>query len=269
MSAPSDLVTLAALKRWLAIASSDDDDVLAQLVTDTSRAIASLLSRPALLPTSVTEVLDGTGQASLMLRCWPVTAIASCTIDGNPLAAATATGAGYMLDVADPAPPGRMQRLSLRGMRFPRGVQNVAVTYTAGYGVCGEAATVPSAAPFTIAAQAPFGAFAGDMGVVSSAGQTLSCVGLGVLSAGQYAIDGGIYTFSPADAGTRVGLNYGFVPADLSRACLEWAADRYLYRGRIGQASRSLGGQETTSFIVRDMPATVATLLQPYRQVVA
>ena len=270
MSAPSDLVTLADLKRWLLIASSDDDDVLTALVTATSRAVVSLLGRPALLPSVGTDVFDGADQGAVMLRRWPVTGVASCTVGGSsfgPAASGTDT-AGFLLDVADPAPPGRMQRLALRGARFCRGVQNVAVTYTAGYGIFGEAAIVPSAAPFTVMPAAPYGAFASDMGVAYANGGTMTSNGGGVLAAGQYAVETGIYTFAAADAGANVGLSYGYVPADLARACLEWAADRYSYRGRIGQASRSLGGQETTSFIVKDMPAVVATLLQPYRQVV-
>ena len=270
MPAPTDLVTVADLKRWLQITSSDDDDVLAGLVTATSRAVASLLARPTLLPSQGTDVFDGAGQAAVMLRRWPVTNVASCTIGAVAFgpAIAGAEAAGFLLDVADPAPPGRMQRLALRGARFGRGLQNVAVTYTAGYGIFGEAATVPSVSPFTVTAGAPYGAFASDMGVSYAAGGPMTSIGAGVLAAGQYGVTGGVYTFAAADAGAQVSLGYGYVPADLARASLEWAADRYSYRGRIGQASRSLGGQETTSFIVRDMPASVATLLQPYRQVV-
>jgi hypothetical protein len=269
MSTPSDLVTLAELKRWLLVTSSDDDDVLTGLITDTSRAVASLLARPSLLPLVGTDVFDGTGQSALMLRRWPVISIASCTVGGVVYGPASAPGVGgapgFVLDSADPAPPGRMQRLALRGARFVPGVQNVAVTYTAGYGIFEEAATVPSVAPFVITAAAPYGAFASDMGVSYANGPAMTA---GAVAFGQYTVAAGAYTFAAADAGAAVTLNYGYVPADLARACLDWAADRYSYRGRIGQASRSLGGQETTSFIVKDMPAAVATLLQPYRQVV-
>ena len=264
----ADLVALADLKRWLAISSSDDDDVLATLAADTSRAVAALLARPTLLPSVGTDVFDGTGQRALMLRRWPVTAVASCLVDGVAYGPALGTSTGFVLDAADPAPPGRMARLALRGARFRQGLGNVAVTYTAGYGVFGELATVPVTAPFAIAAAAPYGAFATDLGVGYAGGAALASSGTGVLAPGQYTVANGVYAFAAGDAGAAVALNYGYVPADLARAALEWAADRYSSRGRIGQASRSLGGQETTSFIVRDMPAVVATLLQPYRQVV-
>jgi hypothetical protein len=64
-------------------------------------------------------------------------------------------------------------------------------------------------------------------------------------SSGQYAVVNGVYSFAPADAGSTVLLTYGYVPADLASCCMDWAAERYAYRSRIGQHSKSLGGQET------------------------
>ena len=69
------------------------------------------------------------------------------------------------------------------------------------------------------------------------------------------------------DAGANVTLSYGYVPADLARAALEWVADRYASRTRIGQSAKTLGGQETTSFVVKAMPDVVDRLLRPYRRV--
>jgi hypothetical protein len=81
-------------------------------------------------------------------------------------------------------------------------------------------------------------------------------------------VETGIYTFSAADAGAAVVLTYGYIPADLGFCCLDWAAELYSYRSRIGQRSKSLGGQETLSFIVKDVPDFVATALQPFKRVV-
>lgn len=86
--------------------------------------------------------------------------------------------------------------------------------------------------------------------------------------AGQYVVSGGVYSFSPDDAGANVQLTYGYMPADLAACCIDWVAERYAYRSRIGQHSKSLGGQETMTFIVKDMPDFVAARLQPYRRVV-
>ena len=78
----------------------------------------------------------------------------------------------------------------------------------------------------------------------------------------------GVSTPSPtASAGAAIALSYGYVPADLARACLEWVADRYVSRSRIGVSAKTLGGQETASFVVKAMPDVVSRLLQPYRRV--
>jgi hypothetical protein len=74
------------------------------------------------------------------------------------------------------------------------------------------------------------------------------------------------YQFSPADAGQGIYLNYDFVPYDVEQACIEVAAERYRYRSRIGQASQSLGGQETASYLVKDaLTAAIKQRLDPYR----
>ena len=136
---------------------------------------------------------------------------------------------------------------------FPRGMQNVCVTYRAGYEVLAESSVVPGIAPFAVAALAPYGAWQGDTGV---AGASTA-----------YAATNGLYTFGAADAGATVALSYAYVPAALARAACEWVADRYAARTRIGQSAKTLGGQETTSFIVKAMPDVVDRLLQPYRRV--
>lgn len=256
MSAPADLASLADCKAWLGLTSSADDAVLAELITAVSRAILADLGRPVLLPSLVGETLDGHGGSSLVLRHWPASAIVSLTLDGVAIAPATAPGqAGFVLDAPEAAPPGAMQRLHMRGAVFPHGAQTILVTYRAGYEIRAEPAAVPATAPFVVTAQAPFGAWALDTGVTGASAP--------------YGVAGGVYTFDPADAGASVALSYGYVPADLARATCEWVADRYAARTRIGQSAKTLGGQETTSFIVKAMPDVVDRLLRPYRRVAA
>ncbi len=160
---------------------------------------------------------------------------------------------GTVLDAADPAPPGTMQRVSLRGGRFAPGTGNVALTYRAGYEILGETASVPTSAPYTVSASAPFGRWSLDTGVAGAPGP--------------YTAAGGVYTFTAQAAGAAVALSYGYVPADLARAALDWVADRYAARSRIGQSAKTLGGQETVSFVVKAVPDSVSRLLQPYRRV--
>ncbi len=273
MASSFDLVTLTDLKTWLEVEGTQDDDLLSLLISQVSRAILTFIDRPSILSTTYTDVIDGGNDTSVMLRYWPVNAVASCVVDGvaigaaPPLVAGAPAQRGYILDSADTTPPGRMQRLSLRYALFHEGLQNIIISYFAGYQIGGEACAVPAAAPFMIAAQAPYGAFASDGGVAYEDGAPLTAVASNP-GAGQYTVSGGVYTFAAADAGAAVRLTYGYIPHDLALAAKEWAAERYAYHARIGQASKSLGGQETVSFIVKDIPDFVATILQPYRRVV-
>jgi len=273
MASPFDLVSLTDLKAWLDVAGTDDDVLLAQLITQISRAILNVLDRPSILPGSYTETLDGGNNTAITLRQWPVNTILTCSINGAPLPpsppleAGAGSQMGYVLEPPDVAPPGCMQRLSLRRRIFTRGVQNVTISYSAGYQINGENAIVPANAPYIIAALAPYGDWGSDGGVTYANGASLASVTVNP-TVGQYVVASGVYTFASADAGAAVQLTYGYVPADLAVCCIDWAAERYTYRSRIGQQSKSLGGQETMAFIVKDIPDFVASLLQPYRRVV-
>ena len=178
---------------------------------------------------------------------------------------------GYVLEQSDDAPPGAMQQLFLRGPhRFHKGRQNVVVSYRAGYEIVGEAWKVPSVAPLTIVALAPYGGWAVDTGVAYAGGAALTAVA-GAPALGQYSVDptSGTYTFAAADAGKAVTLSYGYIPADLEQCALEWVAERYKYKDRIGMTSKSLGGQETTAYKNKAVPDFVAQTLINFRRVIA
>ncbi len=274
MASPYDLANLADLKTWLDIAGDDDDLLLSQLITQLSRAILNILDRPVIIPATYSETYDGGNELSIALRQWLINAILSCSINGvvvpqaPPLVEGVSYQFGYVLDDSDVAPPGRMQRLSLRRRRFSRGLQNVAVSYSAGYQITGESAVAPAGPPYTLSPLSPYGDWANDGGVTYADGDPLTRVADNP-AVGQYSVSGGVYTFSGANSGAALSLTYGYVPADLAVCCLDWAAERYSYRSRIGQQSKSLGGQETMSFLVKNVPDFVMAALQPYRRVVA
>ena len=56
-------------------------------------------------------------------------------------------------------------------------------------------------------------------------------------SQGQYNVSSGVYAFAAADAGAAVLISYGFIPAAINNACIEWVAERYRYRTRVGQSA--------------------------------
>jgi hypothetical protein len=267
-----DLVQLATAKAWLGVTTSDDDALLATLISQISRAIYNNINRSFVLPRSVIESYDGHGGDALQLRNWPVGAISSLTVNGLAIPPASGPGpaAGYVLEATDDDPPGAMQQIFLRGAyRFYKGRQNVAVAYRAGYEIVGEAQTAPANAPFTLAALAPYGGFAVDSGVRYASGGQLIPVAANP-AAGQYTVDAnGTYGLSAADAGANLLISYGYIPADLTQCALEWVAERYRYKDRIGVASKSLGGQETASFRLEPIPAFVAQSLKNFRRVIA
>jgi hypothetical protein len=271
MPSPNDLTTLASLKAWLGITSTNDDALLSSLITHVSSAILNDLGRGTILPTIYNEVHDGGGERSIVLRQWPACQLLDVSVDGVPIAIgpnrspSAPRALTAILDAPDPAPPGRMQRVSLLGGLYPNGDQNIAVTYRAGYEITAEPATVPFTAPYTVNALQAYGSWQTDGGVSYANGTALTSSPTPV--AGAYNVQNSLYTFAAADAGASVVLRYGFIPSDLSRACQDWTAERYAYRARIGQSSKSLGGQETAAFIVKDIPDFVSRLLQPYRRV--
>ncbi len=268
--AQGDLISLAQLKAHLGVQSTGDDLVLASLISQISRAISTYLNRPFIWPRNVADVFDGNGRDRIQLRHWPVVAVTSVSIDGRGLPQAlTETGDGWTIESGDDEPPGAMQMLMLRGGRFSRGWQNVTIAYRAGYQVRNEVAIAPSVAPLLIATNQPYGAYACDCGVTYANGQALDLVAANP-SQGQYALDGaGGYWFSSADGGQNLLLNYGYVPLDLANCALEWAADRYRYRERIAMTSKSLGGQETTSFRITAVPEFVSMALRGFARVIA
>lgn len=104
---------------------ADAQDELQYLVTACSQAAASFCSR-TFITQSYTEARNGTGTSSIVLRESPVTAVSSVYIGTHSVqAGAPGGGVGYLLD------DGILYLLS--GSPFPRGIQNVVVSYTAGY----------------------------------------------------------------------------------------------------------------------------------------
>jgi Phage gp6-like head-tail connector protein len=126
--ASGDLTTLSDVKAWLQTGQNafptTDDALLTRLITAVSQYIQTWLNR-RLAMTDYLEVRDGTGGYKLQFACFPVVGVLSLTIDGQPVPGAPSTlAAGYSFSST---------QLSVRGYRFNRGIQNIAVIYTAGY----------------------------------------------------------------------------------------------------------------------------------------
>ncbi len=271
----SDLAALADVKTWLSGSSgigTSDDALIARLITDVSGAITAYLGRPSLTPRAYMERLDGNDKSRLFLRHYPALQVISLLIDTIAVPAASLTpdappGRGYLLEAWDGLPPGRPQALDVFRAFYRKGRQNIVVDYTAGYAVENEAASVPAApGPYNVSVAAPFGPWASDAGVTYDNGSALVAVP-GAPGAGEYNVTSGVYSFAAADAGAGVLVSYGFIPAAINNACIEWVAERYRYRTRIGQSAQTVAGQQTASYSLKDIPDFVRASLDPYRSV--
>jgi hypothetical protein len=74
---------------------------------------------------ALTETYDGNDSDRLLPHQFPIITVTGVTVDGIPIPQATSpTTAGFLWD---------SRRILLRGYRFNCGVQNVQLTYAAGY----------------------------------------------------------------------------------------------------------------------------------------
>lgn len=285
------LTTLANVKQYIYGAgqtATTDDKYLQQTLNQLSGAILDYIQRPVLFKKQYTERRDGVGNTSMTLRNYPVLSVSSLTVAGSltgsygfasgtqTIPAASSIGqAGYIIDLWDGTIADNPHRITLNGYCFPRGKNNVQVVYTAGYSLT-ESYTISSATTSSGAAGLdkytalqPYGTWGQDDGVVyASSGSSLTSLPSSTSSvptAGQYVVTNGVYQFSGADNGLAVNISYSYIPSALEQACIQWVAERYSYKSRIGQRSKSLGGNETASYDLKAMPDFVALMVNPYR----
>jgi len=127
-TAPDDLCTVAEIKAWLPNQGNNDDATLQSLISNASLQILQYIDRPHILASvlgPLTEIYDGNDSDRLLPRQFPVIAVTAVSVDNVPIQqAASPITAGFLWDA---------RRILLRGFRFCRGVQNVQLSYTAGY----------------------------------------------------------------------------------------------------------------------------------------
>jgi hypothetical protein len=127
-AAPDDLCTVADLAAWLPNYNHNDDTNLQNLITYGSLQVLTYLNRGHILAFvigALNETYDGNDSDRLLPHYFPIISVTSVSIDGvNVTQSAAPTLSGYVWD---------SRRILLRGFTFCRGVQNVQISYTAGY----------------------------------------------------------------------------------------------------------------------------------------
>lgn len=265
-----DLTVLPRVQLWLPNAGTAANPLLSSIIIpDASRTIVNLLNRDRIHYWTHIRTFDGVGNYQIVLPDYPVISITSvqmgaAMIQPAPLPAAPSTnsfgGYGYRFVPWNGYLPGSPSVVEMVNGRFQRGVQNIVVTYQAGYVVQNEPFTIPSGAgPHLYTVTQQFGIWAVDNGVTySDTGAALTPTTTSPPPVGTYnppadppaTLAGlGQYTFSTSDAGRTVLIDYSFIPPDLEAACIQLASETYSYRDRIGQMDKTLGGQETIRYL--------------------
>lgn len=122
------LTTLAAVKQYLQIEQSDTSaDLLLQRMIDAASATIENYCSRTFLSASYTEVFDGNGNRKMALSNFPVINVSSVVVNGQSIPLrSTPTGVGYTFNDIT---------VKLVGYRFDDGMDNVAITYTAGLAI--------------------------------------------------------------------------------------------------------------------------------------
>jgi hypothetical protein len=124
---PDDFCTVADLQAWLP-GLTNTDAALQGLITNGSAQILQYLSRAHILADAIgdlTETYDGNGADRLLPHFYPIISVTAVSVDGASLPVSSAPFVpGFLFD---------KRRVMLRGFRFNRGLQNIVLTYTAGY----------------------------------------------------------------------------------------------------------------------------------------
>lgn len=218
---------------WLGISNAAETPTIQELVTDVSEYILDRTGRSTLnsiLPFN--ETYDGSGSQRQYVKNAPILQILSLSINGRKQAPSTAYGiAGYLIDQD-------RKSISLRGGGngsgtfstttygnwgpfFCKGIQNVSVSYLAGYSLMPAEPAVIPATPFQVTV-------ANNVQFVLDMGVTYQQTGIALVpvasnpAQGQYSVSSaGVYTFNSGDQGLKIVISYGYngAPEDLQVAC--------------------------------------------------
>lgn len=279
---PRDLVTLSDAMAWLGVTNASEDVTVQDLITNVSLDFLRYTGRGTLnsiLPFN--ETYDGSGSQRQFLKNGPILQVVSLSINGRQQAPSTSFGvAGYLIDQD-------RKSLSLRGGStgsgsfstttyggwgpfFRKGIENIAVSYFAGYSLMpAEPQQIPaSPGPYTVtvtnAAQ-----FVIDMGV------TYQQTGIALVpvasspAQGQYTVtSAGQYTFNAADASLKIVISYGYngAPEDLQVACKRVLSLRYKRKPQEDLKSKIMAEGGTAVFQSWEFPLEIKRTLDNYKR---
>lgn len=260
------LTDLATIKDWLGITGANSDSILTHILDAASQFALNYMNRDGFAATTYTENFKGNGKDAMLLHNWPLISVSSVGINGravlaSPIGNNGLPGSGYTISDPRQAP----QAVILHGSYFDLGAP-CRVVYRAGFEDVEVQTLVNNSGTVSVASFSK-GHWTSNVGV------TLDGVAAIKVNAspsvGQYAVDSwGTYSFNVSDAGKVAAITYGYCPSDVSFGVMEIIGEWFKRKDRIGVLSKTLGGQETVSFLASDLNASVRSSLQPYRSVI-
>jgi hypothetical protein len=271
MANPRDLANLIDIKAFIVpglASTTASDAVLAALISGVSRAIESYLGRE-LMAQTWTEMRNGTGQASLCLRHFPVLNVTSVTVDTVVIPAAgvppTQSWGGYTFD-------NRFVYISQGSGGFPRyfgrGVQNVQVVYSAGFitpGMIAVAGLPAWTANTAFAANAEI--IANGFVFTTSAGGTSGAMApTWPMQLGASVLDSAV-TWVCTAAAVSLFPGAQLLPDGIKVACMQQVALTFKQRTRVGDSGTGEGPQRV-SYMNQALHPTTLAMLNVYRDVV-
>lgn len=132
--AAGDLTTLPYVQGYMNDTTAATEAALPALISAASAFVAQFCSRNFYIATYTSEAYNGSGNAQLILRNQPVTAVSAVSIQGQSVPASSGVNAfGYLFDTMG---------VWLRCAIFPKTIKGILVTYSAG--VAATADTMPA-----------------------------------------------------------------------------------------------------------------------------
>jgi hypothetical protein len=131
-----ELVTLAEVKAYCGVTSTNADAILQPLLDAAATSFANYCGRSSFFSRAYTSLRDGNGSSRLVMSDFPVTDVVSVVVNGRPIPKAIGENHGYNF-----VRGGRL--IFLRGYFFNAGYSTVEITYTAGFNDPDELYPIP------------------------------------------------------------------------------------------------------------------------------
>jgi len=256
----SNLTTLAAVKSYLTIGTSNQDALITALIARESALVEQWTGRKFPFVSNLNKRLNGSGSTRLALPDNPILSVSALSIMGTPITSSPdAIQSGFTFDDTCLYLIGG----SLWGDRFPRGNQNLQCSWVAGYETT-ETAFVPTGNVPTLTPTTG-GTATYAVSVYDNTGAVALTQTGNAPASGQYSFSAGVFTFNTAQYNHSVTMDYYYVPAPVEQAVIEMVGLDLQQRSNIGINSKNLA-TETVTYEKKGMTDSSIQMLQPYRR---